>query len=133
MCKLNLKVILFFFLSISGVSCSVYKSEGRKSFENQSPGQIRTLSLIRCTDVEDLDSVSEFQETKIYSELVWTPLGHKVHLKMKNTKIYAQVDLMYNSELKTCSYQAKDLDEWLRLKDNLYNEIDSLFTPIEQI
>ncbi len=100
------------------LGCTIYKSEGRKTFETQSPGQIRTLSLIECS--EDMNvSPTDFDQVE------YTTNGHEVLINFSN-KVYVQVAFTQKQPQQFCTYSANDPDEWEKVKEYFYVEIDAI-------
>ncbi len=123
MCLINIqRSILIIFSAIiftAILGCTIYKSEGRKTFETQSPGQIRTLSLVECT--EDINS----SPTGV-DQVEYTTNGHEILISFIENKVYAQVNFTQTQPQQFCTYSANNLEEWVKAKEYFYVEIDAI-------
>lgn len=89
-------------------SCSVYKSQGRKDFETNSPTQIRTLSLMFCSS-DGFGDILSSGETREWDA---TAAGRPVQIYTSpqgNSATYVALE-SNTPEMQTCLYQSeKDL------------------------
>lgn len=121
--KIKLLIFFYFILNLGLISsCTVYKSEGRKTFENQAPGQIKALSFDGCSD----QIHPSFSESE--SETLWTPQGKPVQVVKWGKEIRVFVPFVIDAEQKVCSYTSANLDSWLRSKETFFIELDSIST-----
>ncbi len=111
-----IKILFTLFILVTFSSCTLYKSEGRKNFETQSPGQIRTLSLVGCAEIQNAEAY----------EPMWTPNGHEVHIYELNQEIQAEVALRNEGQQKFCTYRSPNQESWLFSREIFFAEIDAL-------
>ena len=107
------------------LGCTIYKSEGRKTFETQSPSQIRTLSLVECTENSNI-SPTDFDKVE------YTINGHEILIRFSETKVYAQVSFMDMQPQQSCIYSANNPEEWEKFKEYFYVEIDAIQNEVFQ-
>lgn len=98
-------------------ACSIYKSEGRKNFENQSPGQIRSLSFEGCQTQAPL-----FANAK----QLFTPNGKMVYVSVVQEQVLAQVPFDGSTQKMVCLYTSPNQAHWLSLKELFLSEVDAL-------
>ncbi len=113
-----MKILLNLLLLYSCCSCTLYKSEGRKTFETQSPGQIRTLSLIGCNEIQNPRGSFDHSE--------WTPQGHEVRVSKQDQVINAEIDFITQTQKQSCTYPTENQNTWLSSRDYFFAELDDL-------
>lgn len=127
----DFKLVFILFAIAMNSSCSIYKSEGRKNFETQSPGQIRTLSLVECGPQPEYSQTLS-QLNLVFDKFEYTNQGYEIKVSKSQNEIYAQFDYRNKNNQETCTYKANDQMEWESLKLDFFNEVDRFLVYIYQ-
>ncbi|QDK37424.1 hypothetical protein [Bdellovibrio sp. NC01] len=96
------------FLSLS--ACSLYKSDGRKEFENDAPGKLKAASASATAVAPALRTTAQF--------------------KLKNCKKEGTIESWFNSEFPAASYELvvseTDLEIWRTMNANGVIEVKAI-------
>lgn len=123
--------LLFFLLG----ACTVYQSEGRKQFENDSNGKISTSSYsftpTACTTEPHLE-IETFGDSSLEAgELVYTNEGLEAWLTHYSGSV--EIKTILKGELKSqiCTYQFESEEIWNSNKPLFFRELKNNMTFLE--
>jgi hypothetical protein len=119
-----MKTLALFPLFLLLSSCSVYKSQGRKQFESESSGQVRTFSLLSCKKQNNISAwfQSEFPNYELVvaeSDLeVWKSTNQDDTIDVRAVQINM-------SEQIICNYSFSNEGAWKTYQKQFIQELEN--------